>query len=218
MYPYTIIDLMLLDENQAGSNIQKQRKIIESAIDLFAEKGYANTTTSEIAKAAGIAEGTFFRYYKTKDALLKAFMLTFRENVVPNISQQVIQMLQAKMFHSFEELLTFFMKDRLIFIRDNRKAFKVFVKELYYREDFRAECLPQLDNEDLKRYANEILNHAKAKGEISDLPNSIIFRTFGILSISYFVGRFTILPDNLFLEDDYEIDILVKQIMSALRV
>ncbi len=145
-------------------------------------------------------------------------MLTFRENVVPNISQQVIQMLKAKMFHSFEELLTFFMKDRLIFIRDNRKAFKVFVKELYYREDFRAECLPQLDNEDLKRYANEILNHAKAKGEISDLPNSIIFRTFGILSISYFVGRFTILPDNLFLEDDYEIDLLVKQIMSALRV
>ena len=105
-------------------------------------------------------------------------MLTFRENVVPNISQQVIQMLQAKMFHSFEELLTFFMKDRLHFIRDN----------------------------------------AKAKGEISDLPNSIIFRTFGILSISYFVGRFTILPDDLFLDDDYEIDILVKQIMSALRV
>ena len=40
-------------------------RILE-AVDMFGEKGYASTSTSEIAKRAGVAEGTIFRYYKTK--------------------------------------------------------------------------------------------------------------------------------------------------------
>lgn len=45
---------------------EKQIKILEAAIEIFAEKGYASTSTSEIAKRAGVAEGTIFRHYKTK--------------------------------------------------------------------------------------------------------------------------------------------------------
>ncbi len=41
-------------------------RILEAAVDMFGEKGYASTSTSEIAKRAGVAEGTIFRYYKTK--------------------------------------------------------------------------------------------------------------------------------------------------------
>ena len=53
---------------------EKQKKIIVSAIQSFAEKGYSATSTSEIAKKAGVAEGTIFRHYKTKKDLLLAIV------------------------------------------------------------------------------------------------------------------------------------------------
>ena len=51
---------------------EKQINILSAAIELFSEKGYEATATSEIAKKAKVAEGTIFRYYKTKKELLFA--------------------------------------------------------------------------------------------------------------------------------------------------
>ena len=45
---------------------EKEEKILKSAIKIFSEKGFSASTTSEIAKDAGVAEGTIFRYFKTK--------------------------------------------------------------------------------------------------------------------------------------------------------
>ncbi len=45
----------------------KELKIINAAINSFPEKGFKSTTTSEIASHAGVAEGTIFRYFPTKD-------------------------------------------------------------------------------------------------------------------------------------------------------
>ncbi|MDY0404596.1 helix-turn-helix domain-containing protein [Virgibacillus sp. 179-BFC.A HS] len=52
----------------------KQAKILQAAIELFARKGYFNTSTNEIAKLAGVAEGTIFRHYQTKKELLEAIL------------------------------------------------------------------------------------------------------------------------------------------------
>ena len=58
------INLINLTLEQAKKNkkmTEKQQKILENAIKMFAEKGYEATSTSEIAKASGVAEGTIFR-------------------------------------------------------------------------------------------------------------------------------------------------------------
>lgn len=44
--------------------------ITDAAVELFAEKGFAETTIDEIAERADIAPRTFFRYFPTKEALL----------------------------------------------------------------------------------------------------------------------------------------------------
>lgn len=44
-------------------------RIIKEAEELFLSKGYEGTTTRDIAAAAGIATGTLFNYYKTKESL-----------------------------------------------------------------------------------------------------------------------------------------------------
>jgi AcrR family transcriptional regulator len=50
----------------------KRNAILEAATRLFAERGLAAAPTSEISKLAGIAEGTLFTYFKTKDDLINA--------------------------------------------------------------------------------------------------------------------------------------------------
>ena len=46
--------------------MEKKEKIKKAAIKLFVEKGFHYTKTSEIAKNAGVGEGTIYIYYKNK--------------------------------------------------------------------------------------------------------------------------------------------------------
>jgi AcrR family transcriptional regulator len=50
----------------------KRNAILEAATRLFAERGLTAAPTSEISKKAGVAEGTLFTYFKTKDDLINA--------------------------------------------------------------------------------------------------------------------------------------------------
>lgn len=48
----------------------KRNSILEAAIEVFAERGVTTTPTAAVSKAAGIAEGSLFTYFSTKDELL----------------------------------------------------------------------------------------------------------------------------------------------------
>ena len=57
-------------------SIEKKDKIIRYGFDLICEKGYYNTNTAEIAKAAGVSTGIVYRYFKDKhDILLEGIRL-----------------------------------------------------------------------------------------------------------------------------------------------
>ena len=49
----------------------KKSQIIQAALDLFVERGYNGTKTSQISKRAGISEGLLFHYFPTKEILLE---------------------------------------------------------------------------------------------------------------------------------------------------
>jgi len=55
----------------------KRNALIAAAVEVFAEHGI-NAPTARIAKAAGVAEGTLFTYFSTKDALLNALYLALK--------------------------------------------------------------------------------------------------------------------------------------------
>jgi TetR/AcrR family transcriptional regulator, fatty acid metabolism regulator protein len=48
----------------------KPQQIIDAAIRVFARSGYYNSRVSDIAREAGIASGTIYLYFKTKDEIL----------------------------------------------------------------------------------------------------------------------------------------------------
>jgi AcrR family transcriptional regulator len=47
-----------------------RRRIVETALDLFRSRGFEATTTRDIARAAGIASGTLFNYFQTKESIV----------------------------------------------------------------------------------------------------------------------------------------------------
>jgi len=56
----------------------KHRQIIDAAVRVFARAGYYNSRVSDIAREAGIASGTIYLYFKTKDEIL---VTLFREKM-----------------------------------------------------------------------------------------------------------------------------------------
>jgi AcrR family transcriptional regulator len=57
----------------------KRNAILDAALRVFAERGTVNAPTSAISKAAGVAEGTLFTYFKTKDELMTELYLELRQ-------------------------------------------------------------------------------------------------------------------------------------------
>jgi len=57
---------------------KKRKKIIEVAIKLFVDRGFHGTPTSLIAKESGVANGTLFNYFKTKDILINEIFIEIK--------------------------------------------------------------------------------------------------------------------------------------------
>jgi AcrR family transcriptional regulator len=64
-----------------------RKELLHRCFDLFAEKGYANVTTRQIAKELGISTGAMYHYFPSKQALF--------EQLVEAISWQDVRLLQS---------------------------------------------------------------------------------------------------------------------------
>ncbi len=69
------------DESQAKRERRKEARpgeLLDAALDLFVEKGFAATRSEEVAARAGVSKGTLFLYFPSKEELFKAVV---RENM-----------------------------------------------------------------------------------------------------------------------------------------
>lgn len=57
-------------ERRTERRAEKRQAILDGAVRVFAAKGFFNATVAEIARAAGVADGTIYLYFKSKDELL----------------------------------------------------------------------------------------------------------------------------------------------------
>jgi TetR/AcrR family fatty acid metabolism transcriptional regulator len=58
------------EERRTERKAEKRLAILDGAVRVFAEKGFFNATVAEIARAAGVADGTIYLYFKSKDDVL----------------------------------------------------------------------------------------------------------------------------------------------------
>lgn len=60
----------MAEERTNHKNSDKRRRILDAAVKVFAEKGFFQARVSDIARKAGVADGTIYLYFKNKDDLL----------------------------------------------------------------------------------------------------------------------------------------------------
>lgn len=86
--------------NRQLAALETKKNLIGAAKKIIKEKGLVNTSVAEIAKAAGVANGTFYTYFKRKEDIIYALSLEMYEELIE----------RAENFEgTFLERLTFFM-------------------------------------------------------------------------------------------------------------
>ncbi len=63
----------------------KSAEILDAALALFAERGFHGTTVPEIASAAGVAAGTIYRHFASKDALVNAVYRRAKQRLIAQV-------------------------------------------------------------------------------------------------------------------------------------
>jgi AcrR family transcriptional regulator len=211
-----LLDTLIAQTKLSKKQTHKQQKIVETAIKIFAEKGYANTSTSEIAKAAGVAEGTIFRHYGTKDNLLLSVILPFIKDSIPTIAEEAFTEIMSDNVLCFEDFLRAFLKNRIDFINKNKEIFKILVKEILYNEELRRELQPYFTKNMTHRII-KVINTYKESGELIDIPTSTLQRMLFTFVGGYFVSRFVFLPDNFVMDEEAEIENVIRLVMDGIR-
>lgn len=195
----------------------KQEKIIEAAIELIAEKGYHNTSTSEIAKQAGVAEGTIFRHYKTKKDLLVAIVGPVIMNLsAPVFADKFVDQVFEKDHEHLEDFFYHFIENRFQFAKANGELIKILLQEFAFHPDIQ-DTFKKMFKEKVYPAINKSLNYFKEKGKLQDLPNETLIRMVVPTILGFLVTRFVIQPTKDW-DDEAEIKRTVDYIVNGIGV
>jgi AcrR family transcriptional regulator len=115
------------------SNLEK---IIQAGLVEFKTKGYFKTNSNTIAKRAGLAAGTFYNYFKSKDDLFLELYKKWHEDQRSQIFQMVMESPGEKEFsEKLVDIITPFYVDQS-FLRNTVQVLKNDSKKI---QDFRLE-------------------------------------------------------------------------------
>ncbi|MGF2618304.1 TetR/AcrR family transcriptional regulator [Rossellomorea vietnamensis] len=206
-----MLDILL---NSDEKLTEKQQKILEAALEIFAEKGYSATSTSEIAKKAGVAEGTIFRHYKTKkDLLLSIVAPTMAKLIAPFIIRDINKVLNTK-YEKYEDFLKAMILNRQAFLKENMSAFRILIQEIPFHPELKEQFKEHIAEKVFHRFQH-LVDFYKEKGQIIELPTETVIRFTASSVFGYLLIRHIFLPETKW-DDEKEIDMTVQMIMNGI--
>ncbi len=116
----------------------RREQIIEAATRVFARKGFRRATTKEVAREAGISEGTIYNYFEDKDALLMAILHELNE------TERRAEDFEEGMATDFRGFLEEYLRRRMSLIWENREVFRVVLSEMLVNAELRELYLRQV--------------------------------------------------------------------------
>jgi AcrR family transcriptional regulator len=109
----------------------KRKKIIETSIRLFIKNGFHGTPTSLIAKESGVANGTLFNYFKTKDVLInevfKEVKMEQKLFIIKGLSEEL--KLKEKLKRIWENIIIWGIEN------PDKRKFLEYISNSYYISD-----------------------------------------------------------------------------------
>ncbi|GAC1344484.1 MAG: TetR/AcrR family transcriptional regulator [Myxococcales bacterium] len=164
---------MLQRESQ---KVDKRARILAAAVKVFAERGFFTATVAEIARAAGVADGTIYLYFKSKDDLL---LRLFDEKMSILLEEAKVALAAED---SSPARLRRFIQLHLAAVERNPELASVLIVEL--RQS--AQLLKGLEKAKLSAYLDviaEVVRTGQEKGELLPVasPATIKRAIFGAL-------------------------------------
>ena len=187
--------------------IGKKEQIMEAATKLILKKGYSHTSVEDITNEMGIAKGSFYTYFKSKNLLLQ----TIAEKKIDEMMEKQDDILKNSF--SFEETLKNIILVRLKFSHESMKRELVLISLIKNIEALSPEIkeilkrIEQINIDFIKKLLIKFKNELKAKEDdfqkYSELISAII-REFKI--VSFFLDRSN--NENIFIQD---FDIVIEK-------
>lgn len=198
------------------SEITKE-KIMKAAIYLFSKKGYAATTTREISKEASVANGTLFKYFHSKDELLKTIFLKGTEQFLDSmLFESIRDLLVQYKDRPVEDLLKALIKDRIMLVEKNRCLMRVVFREIQLHEEIRKIFVDKVADRMLGIVKQMILQRNEL-GEIRDTDAFLIVRSVVGMIGAMFVQKILFAEEFKDMDLDYEVDKMVDLILYGIK-
>ncbi len=193
---------------------EKQRRILESALEVFAERGFSGSPTAEIARRAGVAEGTIFKHYKTKkDLLLGVVAPLFAKLVAPRAVASVRAIINSE-HDTIEAYVRALVMERVSFMRRNERAVRVVIQEIAFHPELR-DMLEQTVTALVLNDSIARIQALQARGLVrAGTPMSIIRIVAGTI-FSYVLSRVVVFPDREW-DDDAEVELMIAVLTRGL--
>ncbi len=170
-----------------GGGGGKRERILNSAMRVFASKGFFGAKVSDIADEAGVADGTIYLYFKSKDDLLISLFEEQMERVHVELARAMENAERAP------DKLRRFIRAYMQLVAENRHAAEVITIELRQSAKFMKEYRNPRFAELLKVLAG-IVDEGQKKGTMrADVPPPVAARAlFGALdelALMWVTGR-----------------------------
>jgi TetR/AcrR family fatty acid metabolism transcriptional regulator len=148
----------------------RREQIVEAATRVFAQKGFRRATTREVAREAGISEGTIYNYFEDKDALLMAILERLNE------TERRAEDFEEGMATDFEGFLRDYLSRRMSLIWENREVFRVVLSEMLVNAELRELYLRRVV-EPTMRIAEENFRSRMEQGEVRHMDAPLATRS-----------------------------------------
>lgn len=193
----------------------REEEILEAAVKIFSEKGYSAATTSEIAKEAGIAEGTIFRYFKTKKDILNKVMIKLTEILGEKlITTRLAKIFEDNKHNNTKEVLKIILKDRLIIALTYWDMLKVVITEMQFHEDLREAFIKNIVTKGIS-VLNQYFKEGIEKGEFREVDSKVVIRSLVGMMGMYIIQK-QLLPEIIEINDDEQLDIMIDLFLNGL--
>jgi AcrR family transcriptional regulator len=113
----------------------RREQILEAAMRVFAQKGFRRATTREVAREAGVSEGTIYNYFEDKEALLLAILDVLNE------TEHRAEDFREGLAEDFGQFMEAYLRHRMALIWQNREVFRVVLSEMLVNAELRERYL-----------------------------------------------------------------------------
>jgi AcrR family transcriptional regulator len=121
---------MQIFHSRQKTELSTHEKIIQAAQKLFARHGYDGTSTKELAEKAGIAEGTLFRHFANKKAILVEVATRGWVELLTDLLTELSEMASY-------EAISQVMYKRMLRLGENYDMMRVCFMEVQFHQDLR---------------------------------------------------------------------------------